>query len=84
MYKEDFALNNLQWLICQKTKPNKNKFIDFLTNDLINFMAFLGTFILIDEYTNKQHNTRNPQKYIIISTLNIATSKYLNVSQGYS
>ena len=22
MYKEDFALNNLQWLICHKTKPN--------------------------------------------------------------
>ena len=23
MYKEDLALNNLQWLICHKTKPNK-------------------------------------------------------------
>ena len=23
MYKEDLALNNLQWLICLKTKPNK-------------------------------------------------------------
>ena len=22
MYKEDFALNNLQWLICHKTKQN--------------------------------------------------------------
>ena len=22
MYKEDLALNNLQWLICHKTKPN--------------------------------------------------------------
>ena len=22
MYKEDLALNNLQWLICNKTKPN--------------------------------------------------------------
>ena len=22
MYKEDLALNNLQWLICYKTKPN--------------------------------------------------------------
>ena len=21
MYKEDLALNNLQWLICHKTKP---------------------------------------------------------------
>ena len=22
MYKDDLALNNLQWLICHKTKPN--------------------------------------------------------------
>ena len=25
MYKEDLALNNLQWLICHKTKPNHTK-----------------------------------------------------------
>ena len=24
MYKEDLALNNLQWLICNKTKPNQS------------------------------------------------------------
>ena len=23
MYKKDLALNNLQWFICHKTKPNK-------------------------------------------------------------
>ena len=23
MYKMDFALNNLQWLICRKMKPNQ-------------------------------------------------------------
>ena len=23
MYKEDLALNNLQWLICHKTEPNQ-------------------------------------------------------------
>ena len=23
MHKEDFALNNQQWLICHKTKPNQ-------------------------------------------------------------
>ena len=23
MYKEELALNNQQWLICHKTKPNK-------------------------------------------------------------
>ena len=26
MYKEDLALNNLQWLICHDTKPNQTKF----------------------------------------------------------
>ena len=25
MYKEDLALNNLQWLICQKTQPNQTE-----------------------------------------------------------
>ena len=25
MNKEDLALNNLQWLICHKTKPNQTK-----------------------------------------------------------
>ena len=24
MYKENLALNNLQWLICHKTKANQN------------------------------------------------------------
>ena len=23
MYKKDLALNNLQWMICHKTKPNQ-------------------------------------------------------------
>ena len=27
MYIEDLALNNLQWLVCHKTKPNQTKFI---------------------------------------------------------
>ena len=26
MYKEDLALNNLQWLICHKTQPNQSYF----------------------------------------------------------
>ena len=25
MYKKDLALNNLQWSICHKTKPNQTK-----------------------------------------------------------
>ena len=27
MYKEDVALNNLQWLICHKTQPNQILYI---------------------------------------------------------
>ena len=26
MYKPDFAINNLQWLICHETKPNETKY----------------------------------------------------------
>ena len=30
MYKEDLALNNLQWLICHKTKPNQTKPVKYI------------------------------------------------------
>ena len=28
MHEEDLALNNLQWLICHKTKLNQTYFVD--------------------------------------------------------
>ena len=34
MYKEDLALNNLQWLICHKTKPNYVYLIYMYKEDL--------------------------------------------------
>ena len=34
MYKEDLALNNLQWLICHKTKPNHECLIYMFKEDL--------------------------------------------------
>ena len=35
MYKEDLALNNLQWLICHKTQPNQiSKLVSINTNNL--------------------------------------------------
>ena len=34
MYKEDLALNNLQWLICYKTKPNPIYLIYMYKEDL--------------------------------------------------
>ena len=30
MYKEDLALNNLQWLICHKTQPNQILYIQYM------------------------------------------------------
>ena len=30
MYKEDLALNNLQWLICHKTQPNQIIYIKYI------------------------------------------------------
>ena len=30
MYKDDSALNNLQWLICYKAKANKIKYILYM------------------------------------------------------
>ena len=29
MYKEDLALNNLEWLICHKIQPNKVIYIQY-------------------------------------------------------
>ena len=31
MYKKDLVLNNLQWLICHKTKPNETKSNQFMS-----------------------------------------------------
>ena len=41
MYKEDLALNNLQWLICHKTKPNILEYFDNL------FVAFKVEVIVL-------------------------------------
>ena len=35
MYKEDFILNNLQWLICSKTQLNEPIFIAITQDPLI-------------------------------------------------
>ena len=37
MYKEDLALNNLQWLICHKTQPNLT-FITLLCGNICNII----------------------------------------------
>ena len=49
MYKEDFAFNNLQWLIYHKTKPNQiyHTFTVIKCNERINFLFIVDCFALI-------------------------------------
>ena len=44
MYKKDSALNNLQWLICRKTKPNPIYLISMCKKDLAlnNLQGLIG------------------------------------------
>ena len=34
MYERDLALNNIQWLICDKTKPNLTSLIQIICSQL--------------------------------------------------
>ena len=48
-YKEDLVLNNLQWLICHKTKPNESSLllklhIDLLVNIGLILVLFVKNF----------------------------------------
>ena len=51
MYKDDLALNTLQWLICYKTKSNQTKpnLKYFLAHSSIEFEYFFYTY-LFDSY----------------------------------
>ena len=42
MYKLDLVLNNLQYLICPKTKPNQTFYID-----LVYFIFFIKVFLVV-------------------------------------
>ena len=49
MYKEDLALNNLQWLICHKTQLYQSFFVLFcIFFEFSNF--FINTILKIDEF----------------------------------
>ena len=54
MYKIDLALNNLQWLICHKTKSNQ-------TNQVTS--AYIIWFLIFLSNTNKFHNFYSWMKY---------------------
>ena len=45
MYKEDLALNNLQWLICHKTKLNQTFSLYFaLCTTLLSHLQVIGNY----------------------------------------
>ena len=57
MYQLDLALNNLQWLICNKTQPNQqlNFFVSLLSpqkekKHLVHFYMKVNTDQNIDQY----------------------------------
>ena len=48
MYKQDLALNKLQWLICHKTKPNNTFcFVSVSMHFLINSSPFDDNTLLV-------------------------------------
>ena len=52
MYKKDLALNDLQWLICHKTKPNQSNLFSLETKEtffsVILYFFFLSFFLSLD------------------------------------
>ena len=46
MYKEDLALNNLQWLICHKIQPNQ---ILYVVPSIILQACFVQAFKIVGE-----------------------------------
>ena len=44
MYKDDLTLNNLQWLICHKTKLEQKPASDFMSNFAYIFFINLELF----------------------------------------
>ena len=72
MYKKDLALNNLQWLICHKTKPSQAKsflvafsFLDALSMCLFFFMV---NSTLRD---SKTHIPLGVHQIVVISTTDL-------------
>ena len=47
MYKEDLALNNLQWLICHKTRPNQTNTTSIYSNSSASFQKWLCIFLFL-------------------------------------
>ena len=46
MYKKDLALNNLQWLICHKIRPNQN-YIQYFHKSSVHYTQNLSAVMLL-------------------------------------
>ena len=55
MYKEELALNNLQWLICHKTKPNQSQFSLVIST----IKGFYLLIYLLERTVNKYFSVSN-------------------------
>ena len=56
MYKEDLALNNLQWLICHKTKPNQIIYIWYICIKRIwHSITYSGWYAIKPNQTKPNH-----------------------------
>ena len=76
MYKEDLALNNLQWLMCHKTQPNQTKLnltkpiFFYLLNSINRLFIYNTVFFLFCQLTN----------FLYISIFHIAFEYWFNFS----
>ena len=65
MYKMDLELNNLQWLICHKTKPNQKPLSFRLTNLKANFFTVKWFYFVVNR-NSKVHNFASSVFLLII------------------
>ena len=72
MYQEDLALNNPQWLICHKIKPNETNHSQFSLK--ISFLIFSSFFLffIIGYYSLYKcaDGVRPPKRGLLNMTLN--------------
>ena len=64
MYKENLALNNLQWLICHEPKPNQSSLV--LMFLFISFMKYVKTL-----------NSSKLSKIIMLITIILDTTEFV-------
>ena len=58
MYKKDLALNNLQWLICHKIKPNQRTSSQIKTELIVNvYIILYCVTALLDQITGSSIKT---------------------------